>query len=265
MAVLSRVPDVGRAAQSLVRTHDPKGEGMSERVPWSRVAVEGVVIVGSILLAFAIDAWWDQVGRAEEERVALVSLESDFSGYLDALARTRSNNERRIDAARRIVKATGSAHAPLSTAELQSDLAVVVMYNLINLQRGTLGSLLETNRLSWISDAQLRSKLVDWDRYQRIAEEGNRYMVDQASALDAFLKSRYPMEGVLLLTQDAQLDVSEANSRFPATAASLLTDLEFANHMVFAWDASRVIVRRIGTLEALADEILNLLRTESSD
>jgi len=238
---------------------------MSERVPWSRVAVEGVVIVGSILLAFAIDAWWGQVGRAEEERVAFVGLETDFSGYIDALARIRNNNERRIGAARRIMDATGSAHAPLSTAELQSDLAVVVMYTPINLQPGTLRSLLETNRLSWISDAQLRSRLVDWDRHQRFADEANQYMVEQARELDAFLKSRYPMEGILLLTQNGQLDVSEANSRFPATAASLLTDVEFANHIAFAADASRVVIRRAEILEGLADEILNLLRTESSD
>jgi len=238
---------------------------MSERIPWSRVAVEGIVIVGSILLAFAIDAWWGQVGRAEEERVALVGLETDFSGYVDALARIRSNNERRIDAARRIMDATGSAQAPLNAAELQSGLAVVIMYNLINLQPGTLGSLLETNRLSWISNAQLRSRLVDWDRQQRFADEQNQYMVEQARALDAFLKSRYPMEGILLLTQDAQLDVSEANSRFPATVESLLTDVEFANHIAYAGDASRLVIRRVEVLEGLADEVLSLLRTESSD
>ncbi|WP_460453406.1 hypothetical protein [Arenimonas aestuarii] len=238
---------------------------MKERISWSRVAVEGVVIVGSILLAFAIDAWWDQLGEAEEERAALAGLESDFSGYIDALARIRTKNERRIDAARRIMAATGSAHAPLSVAEFQSDLAVVVTYNPISLQPGTLGSLLETNRLSWISNAQLRSRLVDWDRYQPFAGEGNRYMVEQASGLDAFLKRRYPMEGILLLTQDAQLDASEANSRFPATAASLLTDVEFANHIAYAADASRIVVRRAEILEGQANEILNLLRTENSD
>ena len=38
---------------------------MTRPIPWLRVFVEGVVIVGSILLAFGIDAWWDDVeGRA---------------------------------------------------------------------------------------------------------------------------------------------------------------------------------------------------------
>lgn len=28
--------------------------------PWVRLFVEGVIIVGSILLAFGIEAWWDE-------------------------------------------------------------------------------------------------------------------------------------------------------------------------------------------------------------
>ena len=35
---------------------------LSCQIPWLRVFVEGVVIVGSILLAFGIDAWWDAGG-----------------------------------------------------------------------------------------------------------------------------------------------------------------------------------------------------------
>ena len=38
---------------------------MTSQVPWLRVFVEGVVIVGSILLAFGIDAWWERLGQRE--------------------------------------------------------------------------------------------------------------------------------------------------------------------------------------------------------
>ncbi len=33
---------------------------MKPQIPWLRVFVEGVVIVGSILLAFGSEAWWDE-------------------------------------------------------------------------------------------------------------------------------------------------------------------------------------------------------------
>lgn len=52
---------------------------MQSTSPWSRILVEGVVIVTSILLAFAIDAWWD--GRRDSaERDRLVeAMYEDFS------------------------------------------------------------------------------------------------------------------------------------------------------------------------------------------
>ena len=35
------------------------------QIPWLRVFIEGVVIVGSILLAFGVDAWWEGQPRTE--------------------------------------------------------------------------------------------------------------------------------------------------------------------------------------------------------
>jgi hypothetical protein len=48
-----------------------------QRIPWKRVAVEATAIVVSILLAFAIDAWWDdrKEQSADREQLARVSLE----------------------------------------------------------------------------------------------------------------------------------------------------------------------------------------------
>jgi hypothetical protein len=236
------------------------GDAMSGKIPWARVAIEGVVIVGSILLAFAIDAWWDGLGQREAERVALAGLEADFSAYVERLAEIRQSNERRIDAAGRLTDASGAGHSSPSDAEFRADLARVVMYSSINLQPGTLGSLIETNQLSWISDAELRSKLVDWNQNQRRAEDQNGYMVEQSRELDVFLKRRYPMDGILRLAQDPDLDVSEAMSRFPVSGSSLLADLEFANHVAFASDASVLVMNRVGILEDLAAEILLLLQ-----
>lgn len=62
-------------------------ESQGRRLPWLRIFVEGVTIVGSILLAFAIDAWWD--GRQDHSRgdVYLRMLISDAQ-------ETLRNNER---------------------------------------------------------------------------------------------------------------------------------------------------------------------------
>ena len=58
---------------------------MKAQIPWLRVFVEGVVIVGSILLALALDTWWDGVQEGGQEQAILVGLEVEFSRYRDVL------------------------------------------------------------------------------------------------------------------------------------------------------------------------------------
>jgi hypothetical protein len=51
---------------------------MLSRFAWSRVVLEGLVIVVSILLAFGIDAWWDRRQAAGRFQETLGSLEVAF-------------------------------------------------------------------------------------------------------------------------------------------------------------------------------------------
>jgi hypothetical protein len=48
---------------------------VSRQIPWLRVFVEGVVIVGSILLAFGIDAWWEERQEGVEELLKVLRPE----------------------------------------------------------------------------------------------------------------------------------------------------------------------------------------------
>ena len=73
---------------------------MRDNIPWSRVVIEGLVIVVSILLAFGIDAWWD--GRQEEaSRVHLLSiLQSDFTATRQLLESSIRRAEETVNRSR---------------------------------------------------------------------------------------------------------------------------------------------------------------------
>jgi len=47
-------------------------------IPWKRLVAEAAAIVGSILLAFWIDAWWDDRSDVKMERALLSALLQDF-------------------------------------------------------------------------------------------------------------------------------------------------------------------------------------------
>ena len=51
---------------------------MDRKIPWPRIAVEGIAIVASILLAFSIDAWWGETQRKNAEQVFLQTLLDDL-------------------------------------------------------------------------------------------------------------------------------------------------------------------------------------------
>ena len=50
----------------------------SQKVHWKRIAAEGAAIVASILLAFTIDAWWDERQDRKMERDDLERLHAEF-------------------------------------------------------------------------------------------------------------------------------------------------------------------------------------------
>ena len=48
------------------------------RIPWARLLAEGTAVVISILLAFAIDAWWDRRAETIQATAVLRGLQEDF-------------------------------------------------------------------------------------------------------------------------------------------------------------------------------------------
>ena len=48
------------------------------KIAWNRVAIAALAIVGSILLVFSIEAWWDAAIEREREGELLGALLDDF-------------------------------------------------------------------------------------------------------------------------------------------------------------------------------------------
>lgn len=95
---------------------------MSQPIPARRLAVEGLVIVISILLAFAIDAWWDGRQEREVEQRLLQALHADMSWTRDSLNALMPDLERRSDAMSQFLES-----APEALLTLSDDSARVII------------------------------------------------------------------------------------------------------------------------------------------
>ena len=74
-----------------------------ENIPWKRLSVEALAIVGSILLAFAIDAWWEERLDRQIERNDLERLHAEFIRNRDRMNEMGTAGKAKIASERKIV------------------------------------------------------------------------------------------------------------------------------------------------------------------
>jgi len=68
---------------------------ITNNIQWKRISAEGAAIVVSILLAFSIQAWWDERQNIEDEQVILAALVDEFKvkkKYPEDSSRFQSGN-----------------------------------------------------------------------------------------------------------------------------------------------------------------------------
>ncbi len=136
----------------------------SRIIPWKTIAVEAVAVVVSILLAFAIDAWWTEKKESEVEHFALLALRDDFIASGEQLATVLLSLETaRTDFSRFRLSTT----AELTESDLDTNrrfLTALVKNHTFDPVTATLDALANDGRLGLISDAQLLSQLSSWQQ-----------------------------------------------------------------------------------------------------
>ncbi len=134
----------------------------SQKIPWSRVAVEKTAIVASILLAFAIDAWWADREIDQWQSAQLRALREEFSTNLEGLGnvvRTHDSNARSLESL--IAQIQGSDDKTLVTVS-DAVLAPLVAWRISDISTGTLDALLSSGRLADIDNSMIRRALATW-------------------------------------------------------------------------------------------------------
>jgi len=93
----------------------------TQNIPWKRIAVEGAAIVASILLAFAIDAWWQERNQSVLRHDQLQTLVGEFRTAKGQLERQLESLETSLRGTIRVMDvmsptASSDANHDVSTA-----------------------------------------------------------------------------------------------------------------------------------------------------
>jgi hypothetical protein len=227
--------------------------------------VEGVVIVGSILLAFGIQAWWDESqDRAEEQRV-LAALLAEFEESGEVLQGALGEYRQRYLEAEELLDLMEAEAPGIDAATFDRLLLALLESQTFHLESGAHTALLGSGNMDLISDEVLRNRLAAWPSY--VAEWSEEE--DAVFALAGDVIAPYVAQHVRLrdvgrtfapfLNGDAPQPIA-GGSIDAASRALLSTSLEFENLVYRRAQSTWYALRDGETLQAQLSAVMSRIR-----
>ncbi len=142
----------------------------AQTTQWTRLFVEAVAIVGSILLAFAIDAWWGD--RSENIRLmgGIQNIVDEVKDAREEIENAVTRNMFRIDGMRRFLSMQPDELLALPDDALLSFSGVFYTPSPFDSSGYALQGLLAGGNLDIIGDDELRSALIAWAQFPKEIE-----------------------------------------------------------------------------------------------
>lgn len=234
----------------------------------ARLAAEGVVIVVSILAAFALDTAWERAQEREEERETLLALRIEFQEAAAEVQRRLGFQEQILSAVSAVADSLNQALSQGRTSVVLPDTMLAQAYipPTTSVGLGTLRGLIGSGRLGIVRSRELRARLGAWgSELDELREEELDSRSLAYGDLDRTLRSRMNTYGLW-----ATGDSAFAGTLSPEGATRSRTvpvDTEVLGVFHLRASILRHAVDEFAPLTAAVDSILRLIDAElpSSD
>jgi len=218
------------------------------------VLVEGIVIMASILLALAVDQWWEGRELRREEVEVLKRLAEEFDANATQLEKKASEHRAVLIAGEALLDFTGSS----ARGDLPVDSLSALVWDVFHTPtydpgNGVLNSLITSGELGIITDDDLRVSLSGWPSLVRdLKEDEDRAWEYVDQLVLPFMDRQVSLRSLHLARYGDEFGRS---SDFQIGAEDLLRSREFENYV-----AGRII--REGTviipLEAVEEGLASI-------
>jgi hypothetical protein len=218
--------------------------------------LETVAIVVSILLAFAIDAWWEDRAERRAEHAAIERLLFEFSSNVEELAVNKEKHARALAGTEALLALTGPEPSlPEDEAQVGSWLMDCFQNPTIDAHLGTVNSLIASGDLNLLQDSELQRLLVEYPALIENALEWQK--VELMHGEDVMLPFTY--DYVAWPTIVAELGHSSTPSRFKSDYRGLLSLQRFEGYLENRHWNNRQSIDRIEALEEKTQAIIQRL------
>lgn len=231
-------------------------------IAWKRLAIEATVIVASILLAFAIDAWWEERGERNAEVVLLERLRADYIEIQSALNLVESEHREARDACISFMNMPDGASVP-ATSEGDRMVAVVFLASrTFNPGSGAVVSFHSGEGARLVRNQSLADKLLAWSGLvEELQEEEANLQKGVAERWTPYIASRVNVGPYVFAFGDLMLGIPSQLST-PTSREPLTVDNEFLNHVLDRFKWQQIALRDIEPVHTAVEEILTLLEEE---
>ena len=207
-----------------------------QEIPWKRILVEATAIVASILLAFAIDAWWQDRTERIVEVQYLNALREDLLSSLELLGDAEASQRRQVEYLESLLLTNGDT--PYS-----DELRLWINDGLFNVgtyqpQISALHDLESSGQTQIIQNQDLRRVLASVRQRMNDLENVQRdFQLSQQMLIDPFLVDHFNLSNLMLdraensETNLAVLGTSDFQSRV-AFKISLRGEVSQSQHEV---------------------------------
>ena len=222
------------------------------RNSWARVVVEGAVIVVSILLAFALDAWWDEAQERRRLDEMLEAVAAEFESERVAMDSVVVENEHAINWYETTLRRTDPVLAQLSEDSIRTLGSQIWDYQIWEAGFGALAALLNGSLLEKVPDPELRRLLGGWE-----GELGDLLWTQQ-QVYDA-------TQGItrVFISQGLALEVLDGRSPYVTRLRAMATNREARAAEMIVADALYAYTQDLYRVRERASEIAARIRTAS--
>ena len=225
-----------------------------------RALIEGGVIVASILMAFAVDAWWDSRGDKARTRALLSALSEDFETASARLERAQELQGRVLASAESLLTYAEAGGVPAAERGQVDSVFSRLFYSQMtyNPPTGTVETILSSGRLDLIDNDELISELTRWS--SRMAHHKDR----EEAATEHFYKTLIPLLGPQVNLQDLDKAVpwDLPWPQDPTPAADLVSQQAFQSAIYMHYVLYRNLLATYPSIETSLSRVIELTRSE---
>lgn len=207
-------------------------------IPWKRTIVEAAAIVASILLAFAIDAWWEERSLRIEEQQILQGLHEEFLSVRNVLSEHLNEHLKNLQTLEDFLKASEDGDEKKAGQNIDATVLVLLSPNTSDLGSGTLAALLSSGRIEILTSKTLRAKLTSWEGV--IGEVWDDEAINVKSVFEIhvpyFLAANIPAGAVMHQWYD----------EWPLTRKSLSDDPDMISRLIHDETLREIVETRYG-------------------